>query len=112
MAKSARTAATRLKEIEAERSSILDAAKNELLAEIKGLIDELNGFGFNYRLTEGGRRGAEGSRKGTPQANPDRACPICNFKTNPPHDARRHRGQENKKPFTNRELEEMGMQKV
>lgn len=112
MAKSSRTAATRLREIEAERSNILSSAKEELLAEIGGLIEELNGFGFSYRLTEGGRRGSAGARKGTRQVNPERACPICNFRTNPPHDARRHRGQENKKPFSNRELEEMGMQKA
>lgn len=53
-----------------------------------------------------------GERKGTRTANPDRACPICEFKTVPPHDARRHRGQTDKRPFTAEELDAMGMKKA
>lgn len=45
--------------------------------------------------------------------DPNTPCPICNFVTAPAHDARKHRGQgDKKKPFTPKELEELKMSKV
>jgi hypothetical protein len=39
-------------------------------------------------------------------------CPICSFRTDPPHDGRSHRGQTKKKPLTSEELEKKGLTKV
>jgi hypothetical protein len=60
-----------------------------------------------------------GARTKTPKAKSneksvsgDEPCPICNFRTDPPHDGRSHRGQSKKKPFTPEELEEKELTKV
>jgi len=38
---------------------------------------------------------------------------FANFATNPPHDSRKHRRQgEEKRPFTQEELEELGLERV
>ena len=42
----------------------------------------------------------------------DEPCPICHFRTDPPHNGRNHRGQAKKKPFTPEELEEKGLTKL
>ena len=41
-----------------------------------------------------------------------RRCPMCHFKTSPSHDARSHRVQSPKRPFTDAELSAKGMTKV
>ena len=115
MAKEPTSHLERLRQLDEERSSILQNAKEEALDQANRAIEALNSLGFNYRLTEGGRArrtsGGE-SRKGTRQVNPERPCPICGFRTEPPHDARRHRGQEPKRPFTEAELEANHMRQV
>ena len=57
-----------------------------------------------------GARGGS-SRKGTRRVK-DAACPICGFKTIPPHDGRAHRSQSPKKPFTADELAARGFRKA
>ena len=106
-----KSVADQLKTLDEQRQKILGQAKEEALRRVQVAIDELNSLGFSYTL-ESGRRRSSGTRKGTRQVNPDRPCPICGFQTMPPHDARRHRGQKNKKPFTAEELTAMGMRKV
>ena len=105
----ASTAHEQLRKIDEQRNKLLDNLKSESLARAQEAIDELNGLGFSYSLQENGRgRG----RRGVRQKN-DGPCPICNFKTNPPHDGRRHRAQGHKKvAFTNGELSAMGFTKV
>jgi hypothetical protein len=83
-----------------------------VLEKVQAAITELNDLGFNYRLVEGGRQRSGESRKGTRQIDPSKPCSVCGFQTIPPHDARRHRGQTNKKPFTSKELEEQGLTKA
>src|SRR3954447_16573872 len=116
-ASSSASALDRLKALDEERNQLLQGAKSEAMDRANEAISELNALGFSYRLTQrdgGGRQGSSGStgRKGTRQVNAERACPICGFRTEPPHDARRHRGQAEKRPFTDEELEANGMRRV
>jgi hypothetical protein len=99
----------RLKQLDQERATLLGGAKKEALARATQSIDDLNALGFNYRLVENGK---QRTRKGT-RTLKDAPCPTCGFKTSPPHDARAHRAQGNrKKPFTAAQLKERGYEKV
>lgn len=105
------SAIEKLKQLDQERSALLSGAKSEALGRAKDAIAELRNLGFDYRLVEG-KSGERGPRKGT-RTVADKPCPICEFQTSPPHDARRHRAQgERKRPFTARQLEELGLAKV
>ena len=86
-------------------------AKQQAMDRVNTALKNLNSLGFNFRRTEGGR--GTGSRRGTRQVNTTRPCPICGFLTNPPHDARAHRSQgDKKKAFTAEELSAKGMAKA
>jgi hypothetical protein len=101
----------RIKQLDQERSQLLSSAKKEALDRAKAAIDDLNGLGFSYQLSEGSAP-KRGTRKGTRQVS-DAPCPVCKFKTSPPHDARKHRAQgKRKKPFTAAQLNEMGLEKA
>lgn len=99
-----------LKRLDAERDKLITKAKGDALKNAEDAIESLNALGFNYRLVEGGstRRAAPSARTGTrtPKEGP---CPICNFRTDPPHDRRSHRSQKVKAPFTKEELAERGL---
>lgn len=103
-----------LRALDEQRRSILSGAKSEAMKAAEAAVAALNSLGFNYRLTENaparGRR-KSGARK-VSRAIKNRACPVCGFTTSPPHDARSHRGQAEKKPFTAAELSAKGMSKV
>jgi len=107
----------RLKELRHEESSLLATAKKEALAKGADVIAELRELGFNYRLVEedagsGPRRknSAKSAGKGVPSGSP---CPVCKFKTEPPHDARTHRRQgDHKRPFTPKQLAELELTKT
>jgi hypothetical protein len=108
----------RIKQLDKERTSLLDTAKKTALAAANQAITALNALGFNYRLITGGGKTASTkrkskSRKGTRRVK-DAPCPICKFKTAPPHDARKHRFAQGKKkrPFTAKELADLGLKKV
>lgn len=104
----------RLKKLDAEREKLLDEAKSEALAAAEAAIKDLNDLGFNYRLVEAGQRAAvKESGNGRRRSGPsDQPCPICQFKTDPPHDGRAHRSQKEKKPFSPAELAEKGLTRV
>ena len=59
-----------------------------------------------------GRAAAKESKSREESAPKDEPCPICHFRTDPPHDGRSHRGQPKKKPFTAEELEQKALTKV
>ena len=101
----------KLRSLDEQRNKLLDEAKTEALANARKAIDELNALGFSYALTE---EGAGKAKKATGIKRPmkDAPCSICKFKTTPLHDARKHRSQEAKKPFTKAELAELGVVKV
>jgi hypothetical protein len=103
----AKSALQRLKELDNERQRIMEQATTEARRRVDEALDGLNALGKRFRLVEDN----SGGRKGTRQVK-DAPCKICGFRTVPPHDARRHRGQRTKKPFTNDELQSMGMRKT
>jgi hypothetical protein len=101
----------RLKQLDQERTQLLASAKKEALERANTAIHDLNALGFNYRLSEDGRAASRGS--GRKRRLKEAPCPVCKFKTSPPHDARKHRGQgKRKKPFTAVELNEMGLERA
>jgi len=106
----------RIKQLEHERDKLFDTAKKEALARVETAVAELNSLGFSYMLedrTSRAPRKARAKRKSTHQMK-NRPCPICKFKTSPPHDARKHRFTQGKKkrPYTSKELADLGLKKV
>ena len=94
-----KSAIQRIKDLDAERASIFDHAKEEALEKAKAAVAELNGLGLNYTLTNGAGKQAKaglGKGKGAIKAA---ACPICEFQTTPPHDGRTHRNQKRRARF-------------
>jgi hypothetical protein len=107
-----KSAIQRIKDLDAERASIFDQAKEEALEKAKAAVAELNALGLNYTLSNGaGKQGNAGTGKGK-GAIKAAACPICEFQTMPPHDGRTHRNQKKKGPFSAAELKEKGLVKV
>lgn len=112
MAKSPMNARDELAQIDKRREEIMAGLRGSAEGDLRKALREFNdlGLGVTYELRVAGRGG---SRKGTRQADPDRACPICGFKTIPPHDARAHRAQgDKKKAFTAEELSAKGLRKA
>jgi hypothetical protein len=106
----------RIKELDKERAKLLDTAKKEALTRAQQAVADLTALGFSYRLADGTAKPAKASapsRKGTRTVR-DAPCPICEFKTRPSHDARKHRFAQGKRkrPFTAQELQTLGMKKV
>jgi hypothetical protein len=100
---------TRIKELEAEKSKLIESAKSEALARAKQAVADLNELGFRYSLTQGEGKGRKGERK----IQAEKPCSICGFQTNPRHDARKHRSQgKRKRAFTSKELSDFGLRKV
>ena len=107
-------AVERIKVLDKERAKLLTTAKQEALDRATAAVNDLNVLGFSYQLIE---KQTEEHRKNLNQKRQRisrEPCPICKFGTNPPHDARRHRFSQGKKkrPFTSKELSEMGMRRV
>jgi DNA-binding protein H-NS len=57
------------------------------------------------------RKKAGGATAKAKGANAD-VCPICDFRTAPPHDGRAHRYQKKKAPLSAQELKQKGLTKV
>jgi hypothetical protein len=111
-----KSAIEEIKELKAQLESKTEQAKTEALDRANEAIGFLRELGIDNDtiLKELGFRGrakAQESREGSPPKE-DVPCPICNFRTDPPHDGRSHRGQTKKKPFTSEELEQKGLTKV
>jgi hypothetical protein len=114
------TVLEKLKALDAQRAQLLEGAKKEALDNAERAVAELNELGFHYTLTEGATSTStqRAPRKTTSQAHApkrqkkDVPCPLCNFKTDPPHDGRMHRSQKTKKAFSVEELMEKGLTKV
>jgi hypothetical protein len=104
----------RIKELDKERARLLDSAKKEALSRAEQAVADLNALGFAYRLVNsiGRAKTARASRGGT-RTIKDKVCPVCDFKTKPPHDRRAHRfSKAKKRPFTAAELKEKGYVRV
>jgi len=102
----------RIKQLDQERAQIISSGKKEALDKVKAAIADLSALGFQYQLVEGSDGGKRRAPKGTGLVK-DAPCPVCKFKTNPLHDARKHKKQgKRKKPFTPIELKELQLEKV
>jgi hypothetical protein len=110
------TVLEKLRALDAQRAQLLEGAKKEALDNAEKAVAELNELGFHYTLTEGATTTARAPRntatKAAQRQKKDVPCPICHFKTEPPHDGRLHRSQKAKKPFTVEELMEKHLAKV
>ena len=84
-------------EIDAKIEEQKKTRRDELLAELKEL----------------GYSGKKSKKSESVREKKDAPCSVCDFKTEPLHDARAHRSQgKQKKPFTNEELKERSMKKA
>jgi hypothetical protein len=104
-----------VKELKARVESLTAQAKAEALDEANGAIGFLRELGIDddtilKELGFRGRAKIQESRKG--RSPKDEPCPMCNFRTDPPHNGRSHRGQTKKRPFTAEQLEQKGLTKV
>ena len=114
--KMAGNAVQRIKQLDAERTKLLDGAKRDALDRATQAVADLVALGFTYSLANGkaarGRPKASAKRNGMGKKGAE--CPICEFMTSPAHDARKHRFSQGKRkrPFTAKELSEQGLQKV
>jgi single-stranded DNA-specific DHH superfamily exonuclease len=101
-----------LKKLDQQRQKLIENAKQEAMKKAQAAVDELNSLGFNFELKE--RKSRNGSSRSGTRAVKDKPCPICRFKTDPPHDRRRHSKHKSAKnrAFTNEELQEMGLRRV
>jgi hypothetical protein len=109
-----KSAIEEINELKARLESMAEQAKADALdkaSEAIGVLREL-GLDNDRILKELGFRG-RASRESREAAPPkEELCPICNFRTDPPHDGRSHRGQTKKRPLTAEELEKKGLTKV
>ncbi len=96
----------KLKDLEAQAAQLREQAKSGALEKANQAVDELNALGFTYKLVEG-----VGTKSAVNHTPSDKPCSVCGWKTDPPHDARSHRGKD-KRPFTDAELKEKGFVKV
>lgn len=107
MAKALKNPAETVLDLRKKYEDQLPAAIEDALRRAKKAVQELNELGVPYKLV---KLNSSRELRGTVS---ETRCPVCKFKTDPPHDSRSHRFQgENKKPFTKRELEERAMRKV
>jgi hypothetical protein len=110
-----KSAIEEIKELKAQLESKTEQAKTQTLDRANEAIGFLRELGIDNDtiLKELGFRGRakdRGSREATPPK--EEPCPICNFRTDPPHDGRSHRGQAKTRPLTAEELEKKGLTKV
>ena len=102
----------RLKDLKTARVKLVDKVRDAAFAVVRGALADLKEIGVHYHLVEGrAPRKAAGTRKATATIEVG-ACPICGFRTSPPHDGRTHRSQDPKKAFTTAQLKAKGLSKV
>ena len=91
-----KSAIQRIKDLDTERASIFDQAKEEALEKANAAVAELNALGLNYTLSSGAGNQAKAGSAKAKRTIKAAACPICAFQTAPPHDGRTHRNQKKK----------------
>jgi hypothetical protein len=106
-----------IKELKATLQSKTEQAKTEALETAREAIDSLRELGIDNDtiLKDLGFRARTKTPKEKTKSNEktgDEPCPICHFRTDPPHDGRTHRGQAKKRPLTAEELEGKGLTKL
>lgn len=93
-----KSALEQLLALENEKSKLVEAARLELVEKINHSLELLKNLGFSYKLVE--------------NTSGHAPCRICGFRTDKPHNARAHRWQEPKAPFSAEELSRRGMRRV
>jgi hypothetical protein len=106
-----------LKALDEQRVKLVENAKATALEKVRAGIAELNELGFHYGLVDGTDKPRspikeKSGAKATKRQLKNVACPVCGFRTSPPHDARSHRGQNPKRAFTTEELTAKKLSKV
>ena len=101
------SALEKVRSLREQADKLMTEAKAEALEKAQHAVTELNELGFNYRLSEAQEETRK--RSAPTRQRRDVPCPICHFKTDPPHDGRLHRSQSTKKPFTAAELKERNL---
>jgi hypothetical protein len=96
----------KLARIDAERAELFASLKSDALQKANDAVAELNALGFHYHLSEEAPK-TNGTKRGFPS---DADCPVCKFKTTPPHDGRAHKSHT--EAFTEEELKQRGYVKV
>lgn len=104
------TALEKVRSLRDQADKLMVEAKAEALEKAEKAVTELNDLGFSYKLSEGQQETRK--RATSTRQRRDVPCPICHFKTDPPHDGRLHRSQATKKPFTAAELKERELTKT
>jgi hypothetical protein len=113
-----KSAIEEIKQLKAQIEGIAEQAKAEAIAAAREAIEVfrvlgldndtiLKDLGFRARSAPMAPKTKDGETG--PKDGP---CPICIFRTDPPHKGRSHRGQSKKRPFTLEELEEKGLTTV
>ncbi|MGH1418884.1 MAG: hypothetical protein ACRBCJ_08510 [Hyphomicrobiaceae bacterium] len=104
-----KSAIEKIKELEEQKAELINEAREEAMDQVTQGIEILEELGFPYTLARQDKPKKVRTRRGTRKASPDKDCPICKFQTSPAHDARHHRNQPEKSPFTADELEQKGL---
>jgi hypothetical protein len=89
----------------------LEARRGELIEQLRQASERVSAQLSKYvpaGISEMPKRAKESFQR----TRKDAPCSVCRFKTEPPHDARSHRHQNPKKPFTASELATKGMERV
>jgi vacuolar-type H+-ATPase subunit H len=112
-----KSAIARIKQLEEEKRKILTGALSEVKTRVQQALADLKALGEDYILVPRAKTlQKQASRKGRRKSTrtiKDAPCPICKFKTKPPHDRRAHRfSNAKKRPFNGTELKEKGYTKV
>ena len=102
----------KIKELDKQRDKLLKQAKKVAHDKATNAVEELNSLGFHYELVERKSSSSGNVSRQSVRKRKDVPCPLCNFKTTPPHDGRAHRSQTSKAPFTEKELRERGLSRV
>ncbi len=107
-----KSAIERIKDLDAERALLFEQAKEEALKKATDAISDLIALGLDYQLTNGAANPAKSGTAKVLGTAKDSPCPVCEFLTIPPHNARAHKNQKKKAPFSAAELKEKGLLKV
>jgi hypothetical protein len=107
-----KSAIEEIKELKAQLATKTEQAKTEALKNAAEAINALRELGIDINVILKDLEFKSDTKAKAQEMLKDVSCPICNFKTDPPHDGRTHRGQTKKKPLTAGELEEKGLTKV
>ena len=107
-----KSAIEEINELKAQLATKTEQAKAEALKNAAAAINSLRELGIDINVILKDLELKSDTKAKAKEKPKDESCSICNFKTDPPHDGRSHRGQTKKKPLTAGELEEKGLTKV